>query len=274
MHHALVMGVRDYAARCGFRSAVLGLSGGIDSALVAAIAASALGSGQVAVVGMPGPYSSPGSVSDAEALARKLDLSWSILPIGVVHQALLATLAPSFAGRAPDVTEENLQARVRGTLLMALSNKFAHLLLTTGNKSEMAVGYCTLYGDMNGGLAVIGDLFKTDVYRLARWINRDGEVIPLTTIEKPPSAELRPNQTDQDSLPPYDELDGILRLFVEEELDPTAIAARGYPEALVRRVVGMVVKSEYKRWQAPPVLRVSPRAFGTGRRIPLAQRWL
>jgi NAD+ synthetase len=273
VEQALVMGVRDYAARCGFERAVLGLSGGIDSALVAAIAAAALGPTRVAVVGMPGPYSSPGSVTDAEALARNLGLAWSILPIGAVHQALLATLAPAFAGTTPDVTEENLQARVRGTLLMALSNKFAHLLLSTGNKSEMAVGYCTLYGDMNGGLAVIGDLFKTDVYRLARWINRDGEVIPLATITKPPSAELRPNQTDQDSLPPYDQLDGILRLFVEEELDPAAIAARGYPEGLVRRVIGMVVRSEYKRWQAPPVLRVSPRAFGTGRRIPLAQRW-
>jgi NAD+ synthetase len=270
---ALTMGVRDYAARCGFKTAVLGLSGGIDSALVAVVGARALGAENVYAVGMPGPFSSAGSVTDARALADSLGLNWQELPIAPVYDAFLGTLAPSFAGVPRDVTEENLQARVRGTLLMALSNKFGHLLLTTGNKSEMAVGYCTLYGDMNGGLAVLSDVFKTDVYRLARWINRAHEVIPVATIEKPPSAELAPNQTDQDSLPPYEQLDAILRLYVEGVVDPDAIVARGHPRAIVERVVRMVVRSEYKRWQAAPGLRVSPRAFGSGRRIPLAQVW-
>jgi NAD+ synthetase len=270
---ALVMGVRDYAARCGFRTALVGLSGGIDSALVAVIAAHALGPENVWGVGLPGPFSSEGSVTDAAALARNLGIHWSILPIGGVHEAFLGALAPSFAGRAPDVTEENLQARVRGTLLMALSNKFGHLLLTTGNKSEMAVGYCTLYGDMNGGLAVLADVFKTDVYRLSRWINRDAEVIPEATLTKPPSAELAPGQTDQDSLPPYDQLDAVLRLFVEGVVEPEAIVERGYPKDMVERVVRLVVRSEYKRRQAAPGLRVSPKAFGSGRRIPLAQVW-
>ncbi|MFN7144475.1 MAG: NAD+ synthase, partial [Myxococcota bacterium] len=270
---ALTMGVRDYAARCGFRTAVLGLSGGIDSALVAVVAARALGPENVHGVGMPGPFSSPGSITDAKALADMLGIHWRVLPIAPVYDQFLATLAPVFADVPRDVTEENLQARVRGTLLMALSNKFNHLLLTTGNKSEMAVGYCTLYGDMNGGLAVLADVFKTDVYRLARWINRDGEVIPEATLTKPPSAELAPNQTDQDSLPPYDQLDAILKLYVEGVVDPDDIVARGHPRAIVERVVRLVVRSEYKRWQAAPGLRVSPRAFGSGRRIPLAQVW-
>ncbi|MDP2313764.1 MAG: NAD+ synthase [Pseudomonadota bacterium] len=270
---ALTMGVRDYAARCGFKTAVLGLSGGIDSALVAVVGARALGAENVFAVGMPGPFSSAGSIDDAKALADTLGLQWVQLPITPVYDRFLETLAPVFAGVKRDVTEENLQARVRGTLLMALSNKFGHLLLTTGNKSEMAVGYCTLYGDMNGGLAVLSDVFKTDVYRLARWINRDGEVIPAATIAKPPSAELAPNQTDQDSLPPYDQLDAILCLYVEGVVDPDDIVARGHPRDIVERVVRMVVRSEYKRWQAAPGLRVSPRAFGIGRRIPLAQVW-
>ncbi len=270
---ALVMGTRDYAARTGFSTAVIGLSGGIDSALVAVIGARALGAHNVVGLGMPGPYSSEGSVSDARALAKNLGMPFEIVPITPAWTAFSTALAPLFAGKAPDVTEENLQARARGTVLMAVSNKFAHLLLTTGNKSEMAVGYCTLYGDMNGGLAIIGDVFKTDVYRLSRHVNAAQELIPPATLTKPPSAELAPNQTDQDSLPPYPVLDGILRLYVEGVQDTESIVARGYDRALVERVIRMVVRSEYKRWQAAPVLRVSPRAFGSGRRIPLAQRW-
>ena len=270
---ALVMGVRDYAHRCGFRTAVVGLSGGIDSAVVCALGALALGPENVYAVGLPGPFSSEGSIRDAEELARRLGVHWEIIPITPIYEQFLTTLAPALRGRARDVTEENLQARVRGTLLMALSNKFAHLLLTTGNKSETAVGYCTLYGDMNGGLAVISDLFKTDVYRVARHLNRDREVIPEATLTKPPSAELAPNQTDQDCLPPYDQLDAILRLYVEGVSDAEDIVARGHPREIVERVVRMVVRSEYKRWQAAPGLRVSPRAFGSGRRIPLAQVW-
>lgn len=271
--NALVMGTRDYAARTGFRSAVLGLSGGIDSALVAAIAARALGPTNVLGVGMPGPFSSPGSITDAEDLARNLGMPFELVPILDIHQAFLGALAPSFRGRAPDVTEENLQARARGTVLMAFSNKFAHLLLTTGNKSEMAVGYCTLYGDMNGGLGLIGDVFKTDVYRLCRHLNADAEVIPESTLTKPPSAELAPNQKDEDSLPPYAVLDEILRRYVESMANADSIVAEGFDRAVVDRVVRLVVRSEHKRWQAAPVLRVSSRAFGIGRRMPLAQRW-
>ncbi len=267
----LTMGVRDYASRCGFRTALIGLSGGIDSALVATLAARALGPERVVAVGMPGPFSSAGSVVDARALADTLGIAFSVMPIdGIVGAFGGALMIPP---GAHDVTAQNIQARARGTLLMALSNRDGHLLLTTGNKSEMAVGYCTLYGDMNGGLAVIGDVFKTDVYRMARWLNRDHEIIPSSTLDKPPSAELAPDQTDQDSLPPYVVLDAILHLYVEGVVDPDAIVARGHPRELVERVVRMVVRSEYKRWQAAPVLRVSPRAFGSGRRIPLAQRW-
>ena len=270
---ALVMGVRDYARRCGFSHGLVGLSGGIDSALVLSVATAALGAEHVLSVGMPGPYSSEGSVRDAQALAANLGVRFEQMPIGEIHQAYLHTLASLFAGRAPDVTEENLQARARGTLLMAISNKLGHLLLTTGNKSEVAVGYCTLYGDMCGGLAVISDIFKTDVYRVARWLNREREVIPASTLVKAPSAELAPGQTDQDSLPPYPVLDAILHMYVEDLLDPQEIVARGHDPALVRRIVRMVVKSEYKRWQMAPGLRVTSKAFGSGRRIPLAQRW-
>jgi NAD+ synthetase len=274
VHDALVMGLRDYAARCGFRRALVGLSGGIDSALVAVLAARALGPANVLGVGLPGPYSSEGSVTDARRLAANLGIRFELLPIIPIVDAFLHALDNGpLAGHPRDVTEENLQARTRGTLLMAISNKLGHLLLTTGNKSEMAVGYCTLYGDMNGGLAVVADLFKTEVYRLSRWINRDGEVIPQATLDKAPSAELAPNQTDQDSLPPYDVLDAILRAYVEGCVSPDAIVALGHDRALVERVVRLVVQSEYKRWQAPPALRVSPRAFGTGRRLPLAQKW-
>ncbi len=271
--NALVMGTRDYAGRTGFKSAVLGLSGGIDSALVAAIAARALGPTNVLGVGMPGPFSSPGSITDAEALARNLGMPFQLIPIGNIHSAFLTALAPAFAGRKPDVTEENLQARARGTLLMAVSNKFAHLLLTTGNKSEMAVGYCTLYGDMNGGLAVIGDVLKTDVYRLSRHFNVGGVVIPESTLTKPPSAELAPDQKDEDSLPPYAVLDAILHRYVESGANADSIVAAGFDRTTVDRVVRLVVRSEHKRWQAAPVLRVSSRAFGSGRRMPLAQRW-
>ena len=270
---ALVMGTRDYAKRTGFRSAVIGLSGGIDSALVAAIAVRALGPENVLGVGMPGPFSSPGSITDAQALAANLGMQMELVPITSVHTSFLGALGPLFAGRPPDVAEQNLQARARGTVLLALSNKFAQLLLTTGNKSEMAVGYCTLYGDMNGGLAVIGDVYKTDVYRLSRHANVAGIVIPESTLTKPPSAELAPDQKDEDSLPPYAVLDAILRRYVEAGANADSIVAAGFDRATVERVVRMVVGSEHKRWQAAPVLRVSSRAFGSGRRMPLAQRW-
>jgi NAD+ synthetase len=267
------MGVRDYAARCGFRTAVLGLSGGIDSALVAVVAARALGPENVYAVGMPGPYSSPGSVADAEALAHNLGIHWDLVPITDTWRSFLGALAPSFGERPADVTEENLQARVRGTVLMALSNKFGHLVLTTGNKSEVSVGYCTLYGDMNGGLAVISDVWKTDVYRIANWINRHSEVIPFTTISKPPSAELAPNQTDQDSLPPYEVLDAVLRAFIEGGASRADLVRAGHSPNLVDGVLRLVARNEYKRWQAAPGLRVSSRAFGVGRRVPLAHVW-
>jgi NAD+ synthase (glutamine-hydrolysing) len=272
-HTALVMGVRDYAARCGFRQAVIGLSGGIDSAVVAALAADALGADRVLGIGMPGPYSSPGSIDDARALAALLGCRFELVPIGSVHNSFMAALGPIFGDLPPNVAEENLQARARGTLLMAISNKLGHLLLTTGNKSEMAVGYCTLYGDMNGGLAPIADLYKTEVYRLAAWMNRKGERIPQATLDKPPSAELAPNQTDQDSLPPYPVLDAILRDYVGGELGVADLVQRGHDRALVERVVRLVEQSEFKRWQAAPGLRISQKAFGIGRRIPLARRW-
>lgn len=276
VRRALVWGTRDYASRCGFRTAVLGLSGGIDSAVVACIAAEALGAENVLAVGMPGPYSSEGSVSDARALADSLGCRWEMLPIGAGFDALKATLAPVLA-RTPrgtsDVTEENLQSRIRGTLLMGVSNREGRLLLTTGNKSEVAVGYCTIYGDMNGGLAPIADLWKTEVYALATHLNTTRARIPLSTITKPPSAELAPGQTDQDTLPPYAELDAILRLHVEDCLGPDAIVAYGHRQELVARVLGMVRRAEHKRWQAAPGLRVSPRAFGVGRRLPLANAW-
>ncbi len=268
--HALTLGLRDYVEKCGFEKVLLGLSGGIDSALTAAIAVRALSKEQVLGVGMPGPYSSQGSVDDARALARHLGIAFELLPIDEPFSAFLQTLSPLFAGLAEDVTEENLQARIRGVLLMALSNKFGHLLLTTGNKSETSVGYCTLYGDMNGGLAVISDVPKTLVYHCARWLNREREVIPEATIQKPPSAELRPGQTDQDSLPPYDVLDPILEAFVEEGKSAKEIVDRGFDEGLVARVIGMVTRAEYKRRQAAPGLRITSKAFGVGRRYPIA----
>jgi NAD+ synthase (glutamine-hydrolysing) len=250
----------------------LGLSGGIDSALVAALAVEALGADKVDVFGLPSRYSSEGSVKDAQELAGNLGLTLKLLPIEGIFGAYLSTLAPVFAGRAPDIAEENIQARIRGTLLMAFSNKFNSLLLTTGNKSELAVGYCTLYGDMSGGLAVIGDLLKGQVYGLARSINARKPVIPEAVLTKAPSAELRPDQKDQDSLPPYDVLDAILQQYLLGNRSAEEIAGNGFDPALVRSVLRMVDRAEYKRRQAPPVLKVSPKAFGTGRRVPIARK--
>ncbi len=271
---ALSLGLRDYLAKCGFKSAVLGLSGGIDSAVVAVIAVEALGAKNVLGVLMPSPYSSRGSIEDALALARNLGIEHLEIPIANAFGALKAQFKENFAGLPEDTTEENMQSRLRGMILMSLSNKFGHLLLTTGNKSELAVGYCTIYGDMAGGLAVISDVPKTLVYQLARWINREREIIPGSTIDKPPSAELRPGQTDQDTLPPYDILDEILRLYVEENLSAREIIAHGFNEKTVRWVQRRVDLNEYKREQAAPGLKVTSRAFGLGRRMPIAQKYL
>ena len=271
---ALCMGLRDYVQKCGFQKVLVGLSGGIDSSLVATLAADALTPQNVLGVGMPGPYSSPGSIRDAEALARNLGIEFRVIPITPVFESYLQTLDPAFEGAPRDVTEENIQARIRGNILMALSNKFGSLLLTTGNKSELAVGYCTLYGDMAGGLAVIADVPKTTVYSLARYINRSAERIPQACLEKPPSAELRPNQVDQDSLPPYDVLDAILKAYIEENMGADEIAAtQQLDPSLVRRTVRMVNAAEYKRQQAPPTLKVTAKAFGMGRRFPIAQKF-
>jgi NAD+ synthase (glutamine-hydrolysing) len=273
IERALVLGVRDYMRKCGFKTACLGLSGGIDSALVAVIAAEAIGAGNVTCVSMPSRFSSEGSVSDSVALCSALGMKLESLPIEGPFSAYLGLLEPSFEGRPRDITEENLQARIRGAILMAWSNKFGSLLLTTGNKSELAAGYCTLYGDMCGGLAVIGDLFKTEVYGLARYVNeRAGRaIIPEATLTKPPSAELRPEQTDQDSLPPYELLDEVLELYIIRDLGAAEIVERGYDAALVERIVGMVGRAEHKRRQAAPVIKVSARAFGMGRRMPIAR---
>jgi NAD+ synthase (glutamine-hydrolysing) len=270
-YRALVLGTRDYVRKCGFKKVLVGLSGGIDSALVAAVATEALGSENVMCIGMPSPYSSSGSIDDSRQLAANLGIRFEVIGISEMFAGFTHTLAPLFEGTKPDTTEENIQPRIRGTLLMALSNKFAALVLTTGNKSEMAVGYCTLYGDMVGALAVIGDLVKTRVYSICRWLNREGELIPLTIIEKPPSAELSPGQKDTDSLPPYDILDPIIEAYVERYETPEQIAeANGYPLELVQQVVRLVERSEYKRQQAAPVLKVTPKSFGMGRRFPIA----
>ena len=274
LYGALRLGLRDYLAKCGFKSAVLGLSGGIDSAVVAAIAADALGPENVTGVSMPSQFSSRGSVLDALALSKNLGIQCLQIPIADTFTVFKAQFKEVFAGRTEDATEENMQARLRGMTLMALSNKFGHLVLSTGNKSELAVGYCTIYGDMAGGLALISDVPKTMIYELARFINRKREIIPVSTIEKPPSAELRPNQKDQDTLPPYDVLDAILRLYVEENLSAAEIAAQGFDEATVRWVQRRVDLNEYKRAQAAPGLRVTSRAFGVGRRMPIAQRYV
>ena len=274
LYDALRLGLRDYLGKCGFKSAVLGLSGGIDSAVVAAIAADALAPENVTGVSMPSQFSSRGSVLDALALSRNLGIQCLQIPIADTFTVFKAQFKEVFAGRTEDATEENMQARLRGMTLMALSNKFGHLVLSTGNKSELAVGYCTIYGDMAGGLAVISDVPKTMIYELARFINRKRKIIPVSTVEKPPSAELRPNQKDQDTLPPYDVLDAILRLYVEENLSAAEIVAQGFDEATVRWVQRRVDLNEYKRAQAAPGLKVTSRAFGVGRRMPIAQRYV
>lgn len=282
-YEALVLGLRDYCGKCGFKKIVLGLSGGIDSAVTAAVAVAALGAENVRGVGMPSRYSSGGSVSDAEALAKNLGVAFDVIPIEPAHTAVEGMLTEVFAGMEPDVTEENIQARLRGVVLMAMSNKFGSLLLTTGNKSEVAVGYCTLYGDMNGGFSVLSDVPKTMVFELAEWMNTsacplqrelNGEVIPVNTITKPPSAELRPDQKDSDSLPPYDVLDDIIERYVEREnAAKTIIDETGYDAELVLRIVRLIDLNEYKRRQAAPGLKITSRAFGFGRRMPIAQRY-
>ena len=270
---ALVLGSRDYVRKCGFQRAIIGLSGGIDSALTAVIAVDALGPENVIGIGMPGPYSSPGSIDDARQLAQNLGIRFELLSITDIYKASRQTLAPAFAGLPEDVTEENIQSRSRGLLLMSLSNKFNALVLSTGNKSELAVGYCTLYGDMVGGLAVISDVPKTLVYRLSAYVNSRQPVIPQATIEKPPSAELRPNQKDSDSLPPYDVLDAILEDYVEESRSAEQIAqSHNFDLDLVKRVIRMIESSEYKRQQAAPGIKISAKAFGYGRRFPIAAK--
>jgi NAD+ synthase (glutamine-hydrolysing) len=270
---ALVVGTRDYVRKCGFKKALVALSGGVDSALVVAIAAEALGPENVIGIGMPSPYSSTGSIEDSARLAANLGIRFEKIPITALFEEYQRALAPMFQGHAPDITEENIQSRIRGNLLMALSNKFGALVLTTGNKSEMAVGYCTLYGDMVGALAVIGDLVKTRVYAVCHWLNRGQEKIPPAILEKPPSAELRPGQKDTDSLPPYEILDPILEAYVERYETPERIAgANGIPLELVQQVVRLVERSEYKRQQAAPVLKVTSKSFGMGRRFPIAAK--
>ena len=270
---ALVLGTRDYVRKCGFQKVIIALSGGIDSALTAAIAADAMGPENVLGVGMPGPYSSQGSIDDARALAQNLGIRFELLPITEICKSYQHTLKDIFAGRKEDVTEENIQARARGSLLMAVSNKFNAIVLSTGNKSEIAVGYCTLYGDMVGGLAVISDVPKTLVYRISRYVNSRRRVIPEATLEKPPSAELRPNQKDSDSLPPYEVLDAILEDYVEDMHYAEQIAKdRGIDLALSHRVMRMVDRAEYKRQEAAPGIKISAKAFGFGRRFPIAAK--
>jgi len=273
VYKALVLGLRDYFMKCGFKAAVLGLSGGIDSAVTACIAVDALGPKNVRGVSLPSQYSSQGSLDDARILAEQLGIQYDVIPIKAAFETTRTQLKPIFNGKPEDTTEENMQARLRGVILMAMSNKFGSLLLTTGNKSELAVGYCTLYGDMCGGLAVISDVPKTMIYRIAKWINRQKEIIPLASITKPPSAELRPDQTDQDSLPPYDILDAILDAYVVQGKSNSEIVEGGFDEETVRKVIRLIDLNEYKRRQAAPGLKVTSKAFGMGRRIPIAQRY-
>ena len=273
IRQAIVLGLRDYTHKSGFKKGLIGLSGGIDSALTAALAVEALGRDNVIGISLPSSISSDHSKDDARDLAENLGIEYHTLPIQKIVDSAESELAPLFAGMSPDVTEENLQARSRGLLLMAVSNKLGALLLTTGNKSELAVGYCTLYGDMCGGLAVISDIPKTKVFALARHMNLDGEIIPLSTIEKPPSAELRPDQKDSDSLPEYNILDGILQSYIEDGLSIHAIIDQGYTEHTVRRIVGLVDRNEYKRKQAAPGLKITSLAFGIGRRMPIVQKY-
>ena len=273
VYSALVLGTRDYIHKCGFQKAIVGLSGGIDSALTAVIAADAVGPENVIGVGMPGPYSSPGSIGDARTLAHNLRIRFELLSIDCAVEAYRETLKEVFRNQKEDVTEENIQSRARGTLLMALSNKFGAIVLSTGNKSELGVGYCTLYGDMVGGLAVISDVPKTLVYRLSHYVNSRHPVIPQDTLEKPPSAELRPDQKDSDSLPPYEILDAVLEDYVEDAHSVERIARdRGFDIEVVRRVVRMVDRAEYKRQQSAPGIKISAKAFGYGRRLPIAAK--
>ena len=269
-----MLGVRDYAQKCRFSKAILGLSGGIDSALVAAIAAAALGKENVLGILMPSPYSSDHSISDALALGDNLGIKTQTIPIGNLMEGFDNALVGLFAGTEFGLAEENIQSRIRGNLLMAVANKFGYLLLSTGNKSEMAVGYCTLYGDMNGGLAVIADVPKTRVYSLCNWLNSNTEIIPNNILVKPPSAELKPGQLDQDSLPEYEVLDDILQKLIHEHQSATQIVAAGHDAATVNRVIQMVARAEFKRRQAPPGIKITDRAFGTGWRMPIASNWL
>lgn len=274
IHDAVIMGIQDYFRKLGLKQAILGLSGGIDSAITAVLAVKALGKENVRVLLMPSQYSSSHSVDDAKALAETLGIQYDIIAIKDVYDAFMDKLGPLFGDKPFNVTEENIQARIRGTLNMAVSNKFGNILLNTTNKSEMAVGYGTLYGDLCGGLSVLGDIYKTEIYKLAAYINKDGEVIPYNTINKPPSAELRPNQKDSDSLPEYDVLDPILYEYIEKRTDPQDIVALGYDAGIVARVLKLVNTSEFKRHQTAPVLRVSPKAFGVGRRMPIVGKYL
>jgi NAD+ synthase (glutamine-hydrolysing) len=273
IYEALVLGTRDYIRKCGFKSAVLGLSGGIDSAITAVIAAKALGAENVIGVSMPSRFSSEGSKDDARDLAKNLGIHYKTVPIEPVFDSLKKQMSDVFAGKPEDITEENMQSRIRGLILMSMSNKFGHLLLTTGNKSELAVGYCTIYGDMCGGLAVISDLPKLRVYEVSRWINQDKEIIPWPSIDKPPSAELKPDQKDQDTLPPYEVLDAILELLIEQNLSVKEVVARGFAEDTVRWIAKKIDINEWKRHQAAPGLRVTTKAFGVGRRIPIVQKF-
>jgi len=269
----LILGLRDYIRKCGFTDVVVGLSGGIDSAVTAAIAVEALGKEHVTGIGMPSNFSSRGSLDDACALARNLGIAFHVAPIESIYEAYEESFNKLFDKNLFDTTNENVQARIRGNILMAWSNKTGAMVLSTGNKSELAVGYCTLYGDMAGGLALLGDVYKTTIYKVAHWINRQREIIPMSSITKPPSAELRPNQTDQDTLPPYEILDGILRLYIEEWKEVDEIAAAGYDRNLVETILRSVDTNEFKRRQAAPTIRVSEKAFGSGRQMPIAQRW-
>jgi len=272
IERALILGLRDYLGKCGFDKVHLGLSGGIDSALVAALAVKAVGKENVKVFAMPSEFSSEGSITDARLLASNLGLELETIPIKPIYDQFIKQLAPFFRGKPFDLAEENLQARIRGTLMMGYSNKWKSLLLTTGNKSELSTGYCTLYGDMAGGIGIIGDLFKTDVFALSMYINtKGGDIIPQSIISKPPSAELRPDQKDEDSLPPYAVLDKILKLYIVENCSREEIVRHGFDDELVGSVISLVARSEHKRVQAPPVLKISPRAFGIGRRVPLAR---
>lgn len=274
IHDALVMGVKNYFGKLGFKKAILGLSGGIDSAVTAVLAARALGPENVRVILMPSQYSSDHSINDARALAENLGIQYDIIPIKDIYDAYMEKLEPHFLGYASNVTEENIQARVRGMLLMSFSNKFGNILLNTTNKSEMAVGYGTLYGDLCGGLSVIGDVYKTDVFKLARYMNKEGEVVPENTISKPPSAELRPDQKDTDSLPEYDILDAVLIQYIENQKGPKEIIEMGFDEKLVKRILRLVNINEFKRHQTAPVLRVTSKAFGMGRRMPIVGKYL